>query len=138
MKSLGLLAIALAAATIIAMPARAQDQDQQAAQDQQTAPDPQKAQEQKGATYRFRTEDAGKLKEHYTEAGKVDTLHRAKVAQGGMLPGDWKSRIQPVPEAAMRDLLAPPEGYQFGFIDGYCVVYNPVDGTIAGVVDLTK
>jgi hypothetical protein len=44
--------------------------------------------------------------------------------------------MRPVPAAVIRELAPPPPGYVFGYIDGYCVVYNPTTLLIADVIDL--
>ena len=54
------------------------------------------------------------------------------------MTGDWHARIRPVPEAVIRELPPAPAGYAFGYIDGYCVVYDPNTGMIADVIDLSN
>ncbi|HLH38839.1 MAG TPA: hypothetical protein VKX39_06800 [Bryobacteraceae bacterium] len=43
-----------------------------------------------------------------------------------------------MPETVVAELPPPPPGYVFGYIDGYCVVYDPRTGYIADVIDLTN
>ena len=66
----------------------------------------------------------------------VDTAHRTALVAGGHLPGDWHGRMRPVPVDVIRELPPAPPGYVFGYIDGYCVVYNPTTLLIADVIDL--
>jgi Ni/Co efflux regulator RcnB len=86
--------------------------------------------------YHFRQEDAPKLRQHYKNIEKVDVAHRGEFRAGGNLPNDWRKRMRPVPVAVVRELPPPPPGYVFGYIDGYCVVYNPTTLLIADVIDL--
>lgn len=91
-----------------------------------------------GAQYHFRKEDAAKLRQHYDNINRVDTRNRHHLAAGQELPGDWRERMRPVPAEAIRELPPPPAGYVFGYIDGYCVAYDPNSGYIADVIDLTN
>lgn len=88
------------------------------------------------AEYHFRQEDAPKLRQHYNRIEHVDVAHRTALVAGGRLPEGWHARIRPVPVAIVRELPPPPPGYVFGYLDGYCVVYNPETRLIADVIDL--
>jgi Ni/Co efflux regulator RcnB len=92
--------------------------------------------EERHEEYHFRPEDAPKLRQHYKNIEKVDVAHRGEFRAGGRLPDDWRKRMRPVPVAVVRELPPPPPGYVFGYIDGYCVVYNPTTLLIADVIDL--
>jgi Ni/Co efflux regulator RcnB len=89
------------------------------------------------AQYHFRQEDAPKLRKNYKNISKVDVHNRGRFVAGEVMPGDWHHRIHPVPQALVAELPPPPPGYLFGYIDGYCVAYDPNTGYIADVVDLT-
>jgi Ni/Co efflux regulator RcnB len=91
-----------------------------------------------GQAYKFRDEDAPKLRQHYKNVEKVDVSKRTALVAGARLEGDWRRRLRPVPAAVVRELAPPPPGYVFGYIDGYCVVYNPATLVIAEVIDLAK
>jgi Ni/Co efflux regulator RcnB len=86
--------------------------------------------------YHFRQEDAAKLKEHYKGRAKVDWDHREHWAAGGRLTGDWRKHLEPVPAALIRELPPIPAGCAIGYIDGYCVVYDPGTFEIVDVIDL--
>lgn len=86
--------------------------------------------------YRFRPEDARVLRDHYPNWDSLDLSRRANYVVGGKMPPDWRSRIQPVPIDAVRSLALPPSGYVFGYIDGYCVAYDPDTLVIADAIDL--
>ena len=64
------------------------------------------------------------------------------VAQGVMadsgLGGDLLQRdaFEPVPADVVAYLPPAPEGYVFGFVDGYCVVYDPNTFLVIDVIDL--
>jgi Ni/Co efflux regulator RcnB len=93
------------------------------------------AQEHRGE-YHFRQEDGAKLRQHYKNIEHVDVSHRPQYVAGGRLPADWHHRLHPVPAAIIRELPPPPPGYVFGYMDGYCVVYDPTTLLIADVIDL--
>lgn len=86
--------------------------------------------------YHFRQEDAGRLREHYKGRSHVDWNHREHFVAGGHLPGDWRRRIEPVPRVVLRELPPIPAGLSIGYINGYCVVYDPVTLEIVDVLDL--
>ncbi|HTR66715.1 MAG TPA: hypothetical protein VMH85_13135 [Terriglobales bacterium] len=90
------------------------------------------------AEYHFRQEDAARLREHYHNIQKVDVHHRPAYAVGGYLPADWHHRVHKVPVEVVRELPPPPPGYVFGYMDGYCVAYNPTTRAIADVIDLAS
>ena len=123
--------IALSAAAISSGPALFASPGPQERRDDAQA----RAPEQHGE-YHFRQEDAPKLRQHYKKIEHVDVAHRTAFVAGGRLPGDWHGRMRPVPAAVIRELAPPPPGYVFGYIDGYCVVYNPTTLLIADVIDL--
>ncbi len=90
------------------------------------------------AEYHFRKEDGAKLRQHYNNIGRVDVHSRHALVSGGRLPDDWKGRMNPVPADVIRELPPVPTGYVFGYIDGYCVAYDPTTLYIADVIDLTN
>ena len=103
---------------------------------------PQRVQENEKREYHFRQEDAPKLRENYKNMSRVDTQHRnlnhARYVAGGHLPDDWRKHIQPVPAAVVRELPPVPRGCLIGYIDGYCVVYDPTTLEIIDVLDLSS
>lgn len=86
--------------------------------------------------YHFRHEDAAKLRQHYKKIEHVDVAHRTAFVAGAHLPENWHGRMHAVPVAVIRELPPAPPGYVFGYIDGYCVVYDPATLLIADVIDL--
>lgn len=88
------------------------------------------------AEYHFRQEDTARLRQHYHHIEKVDVRHRPAYVVGGYLPEDWRHRVHKVPVEVVRELPPPPPGYVFGYMDGYCVAYNPASRAIADVLDL--
>ena len=97
-------------------------------------------QEHRAHEYHFRHEDAGKLREHYKDIEHIDrdhrTMHHDRYVAGGRLPDDWKRHIHPVPAAMIRELPPVPRGLAIGYIDGYCVVYDPGTLDIVDTLDL--
>jgi Ni/Co efflux regulator RcnB len=96
------------------------------------------AQEQRSARpdYRFRPQDARILREKYPDWNRVDEHSRGHYTAGERMPEGWRSRIQPVPIEAVRELAPPPAHYVFGYVDGYCVAYDPETLFIADGIDL--
>jgi Ni/Co efflux regulator RcnB len=92
----------------------------------------------KAAEYHFRDGDRAKLREHYDHIERVDTTHRGRYVAGAHLPADFRKHLRPVPKAVVQELPPPPPGYVFGYIEGYCVVYDPATLLVAGVIDLTS
>jgi len=86
--------------------------------------------------YQFRPEDSRILREKYPDWNRIDEHHRGHYAAGDHLSEDWRSRMQPVPIEVIRELVLPPPGHVFGYIDGYCLVYNPDTLVIADAIDL--
>jgi Ni/Co efflux regulator RcnB len=128
MKTKHFLMVALSAAALVSGPALF------------SAPNPQEHHEAEAkrdhAEYHFRQEDAPKLRQHYKKIEHVDVAHRTALVAGARLPDNWHGRMHAVPAAVIRELPAPPPGYAFGYIDGYCVVYDPTTLLIADVIDL--
>jgi Ni/Co efflux regulator RcnB len=103
---------------------------------------PQRGQESQRREYHFRQEDAPKLRQNYKDIGHVDaahrTMHHDRYVAGGHLPDDWRKHIHPVPAALIRELPPVPAGCTIGYIDGYCVVYDPGTLEIIDVIDLSS
>ena len=87
--------------------------------------------------YHFRAQDRGHLQQHYSRMHEhVDRSHRWHFERGSRLPGDWHSRMRPLPREDIRLLPPPPPGYVFGYYDGYAVVYNPATLVVLDALDL--
>lgn len=124
------LLIAISAVALSSVPALRAQERREEAQDRR------EDRAEHAREYHFRTEDGARLRQHYTKIEHVDVAHRHVLVAGGRLPGDWRVRIRPVPAAVIRELAPPPPGYVFGYLDGYCVVYDPTTLLIADVIDL--
>ena len=134
MKKAILFAVTLGLAAAISLPAQERPQEErQPERGQERA-----TQNEHGrAQYHFRQQDAGRLRQNYRGIDRVDVNRRGHFAAGERLPSDWHRRMRPVPESVIVELPPPPPGYVFGYLDGYCVVYDPNTGHIADVIDLT-
>jgi len=66
----------------------------------------------------------------------VDRNHRPRLGPGERLQGNWQSYMAPVPRSLIAYLPPVPPGYQVGYYDGYCIVYNPYTGVILNIIDL--
>ena len=129
------IAVTLGLAAAISLPAQERPQEERGQQQQREQE--RARQDQHGrAEYHFRQEDGRRLRDHYKDIHRVDVNHRGRYIAGERLPHDWHRRMHPVPEAIIAELPPPPPGYIFGYIDGYCVVYDPNTGYIADVIDL--
>lgn len=127
MKQVLLFAVTFGLAAAVSLPAQ-QDRGRE---------QPQNQREQARPQYHFRQEDAGKLRQHYKNINR-DLKNRGHFVAGENLPSDWRHHIHPVPQAVIAELPPAPPGYVFGYIDGYCVVYDPNTGYIADVIDLAN
>jgi Ni/Co efflux regulator RcnB len=87
--------------------------------------------------YRFRGNDYVELRKQYRGPRKFKGA-RPRFERGQYLSNDWRSRMRPVPVVVIRQLPPPPPGYQFGYIDGYAVCYNPTTRVIADVLDIVN
>ncbi len=89
------------------------------------------------AHYHFRAEDRSKLRPHFqAQLAHVDRAHRPHVAAGVTLQPTYQTVIEPVPQDVIVYLAPPPPGYEFGFLDGYVLVYDPSTFFVIDVIDL--
>jgi hypothetical protein len=65
-------------------------------------------------------------------------MHRNYLFIGGYIPERLFDRIQPIPAGLMVDLPPVPPGYEIGYFDGYCLVYDPYSLEIIGLIDLYR
>jgi len=87
--------------------------------------------------YRFRDNDYVELRKHYKGPRRFKG-DRPRFVRGEYLPVDWRRRVRPVPVVIVRELPPPPPGYQFGYLDGYAVCYDPTTRVIADVLDIVN
>lgn len=59
-----------------------------------------------------------------------------KYARTGTLPPGWEKKIEAVPDAVERRLVALPPEYRRGYIDGAIVIYSPRTQVVVDVVAL--
>jgi hypothetical protein len=90
----------------------------------------------KHADYHFRGDEKSKLRSSYKDIGRVDRSHRVSIGREQVLPVQVRTRIEPVPVDIVSYLPPVPEGYMVGFVDGYCVVYDPNTFIVVDVIDL--
>jgi hypothetical protein len=105
-------------------------------------PQPQ-AQQNRGAqgrpSYQFRSQDTGRLRQHYQGGfGRIDRSHRPQFARGGYVSRTYWGDFQPVPSSLLVYLPAVPAGYAIGYYDGYVVVYDPTTYLIVAVLDILQ
>jgi Ni/Co efflux regulator RcnB len=141
MKKALLFAASLGLAAAISLPAQERPPERQQERGQQERAQQERGKDQEHARgeYHFRQEDAPKLRQHYKNINRdMRERDRGHFVAGERLTGDWHKRMHPVPETVIAELPPPPPGYVFGYIDGYCVVYDPRTGYIADVIDLSN
>jgi Ni/Co efflux regulator RcnB len=131
MSKIGIVTL-LVSGALVALPSFAYTQ--QARQDERQ--DERQSENNQRHEYHFKPENKTMLRKNYPNRSKVDWNHRDHFVAGQRLTGDWHARIEPVPESVIRELPPIPAGLAIGYIDGYCVVYNPNDGMIVEVLDL--
>lgn len=79
----------------------------------------------------FSTTDIRIIRQHY--APRYRTLPKGlqkKLARTGQLPPGWQKKMEPFPVALERRLVALPDGYRRGVIDGHAVIYSPQRGVV--------
>jgi Ni/Co efflux regulator RcnB len=94
-------------------------------------------QEHKAAhpTYHFRAQDKAQLQPHYRAAHPHPSNgHRWAWHRGVNLPSGWQGEIEPLPQVDIALLAPPPPGYEFGYFDGWAIVYDPNTGIILDAV----
>lgn len=90
----------------------------------------------RSAHYRFKGDEKAKLRSSYKDIDRVNRGQRVTIAQQQVLPVEVRTRIEPVPAEVVGYLPPAPEGFAFGFVDGYCVVYDPSTFFVVEVLDL--
>ena len=85
----------------------------------------------------FPAQDVRILREHYEPRYRSLPPGLAKkYARTGTLPPGWANKIEPIPGAVERRLVALPPEYRRGYIDGAVVIYSPRTQVVVDVVAL--
>jgi hypothetical protein len=63
-------------------------------------------------------------------------VHRHRLFVGGYMPRNYLANLQPIPPELMTYLPPVPLGYEVGYFDGYCLVYDPDTLIVVSVFDL--
>jgi Ni/Co efflux regulator RcnB len=87
--------------------------------------------------YHFRSQDKSKLQQHYRAAHHqtaVRNAHRWAWRRGENLPAGWQGQVEPLPQEDITLLAPPPPGYEFGYYNGWAIVYDPNTGVILDAV----
>ncbi len=90
----------------------------------------------RSAQYHFKGDEKAKLRSSYKGIDRVNRGQRVTIVQQQVLPVEVRTRIEPVPVEVVGYLPPAPEGFAFGFVDGYCVVYDPSTFFVIEVLDL--
>ena len=87
--------------------------------------------------YSFRSDEKPKIRQHFdVQIRSVDRSHRVHIREGGFIPAESVTVIQPVPVEVVELIPPVPEGCVVGFWDGYIIVYYPDDFYIVSYIDL--
>jgi Ni/Co efflux regulator RcnB len=89
-------------------------------------------------TYRFSSQNKAQLRPHYlADHPKMNNEHRWAWRRGANLPDGWRGRVEPLADADIASLAPPPPpGYEFGYFDGWAIVYDPHTGVVLDAVSL--
>ena len=90
----------------------------------------------KQAHHEFKSDAKTKLRSSYKNITSVNRTTRVTVVREQVLPVEVRTRIEPVPVDVVSYLGPAPDGFMYGFVDGYCVVYDPNTFFVVDVIDL--
>jgi hypothetical protein len=90
----------------------------------------------KAAHYQFKGDAKAKLRSSYKNITTVNRSSRVTIMRQQVLPVEIRTQIEPVPVEVVSYLGPPPAGFVFGFVNGYCVVYDPNTFFVIEVIDL--
>lgn len=88
------------------------------------------------ADYHFNLNDRPRLRASYDSLERVDRSQRVAIARQQAMPEEARHKIKPAPAELIRAMPPLPQGYVIGFVDGYCVVYDPNTFFVAEAIDL--
>lgn len=87
--------------------------------------------------YNFRPGDRDRMRRYYARNfGYINRSRRPHFVIGGFIPLGYRTYFRPVPPHLLGYLPPPPPGYVIGYLQGYCVVYDPTTFAIVSFVDL--
>ncbi len=89
----------------------------------------------RSAHYQFKGDARDKLREHYKGASTTHT-RTVTIVRQEVVPVAVQTRIEPVPVDVVGYLGPAPEGFQYGYVDGYVLVYDPATFFVIDVIDL--
>jgi Ni/Co efflux regulator RcnB len=89
-------------------------------------------------TYHFKSQDKAQLRPHYLADHPEMKKEKCWAWHHGVnLPDGWRDRVEPLADADIASLAPPPPpGYEFGYFDGWAVVYDPHTGVVLDAVNL--
>jgi uncharacterized protein involved in copper resistance len=93
-------------------------------------------QRDKSAHYQFKGDAKTKLRSSYKNITTVNRSTRVTIVRQQVMPVEIRTQIEPVPVDVVSYLGPPPAGFVFGFVNGYCVVYDPNTFFVIEVIDL--
>jgi hypothetical protein len=105
-------------------------------ENQGTAAKGQPTDKDRNAHYQFKGDAKTKLRSSYKGMSSVNRSQRVTVVRQQVLPVEVQTRIEPVPVDVVSYLGPAPDGFSYGFVDGYCVVYDPMTFFVIDVIDL--
>lgn len=95
--------------------------------------------EHRAADCYFQPRDVRIIREYYEPRYRSLPPGLAKkYRRTGHLPPGWEKKMEPLPVAVERRLVALPPGYRRGYIDGSVVVYSPRTSVLIDIVALVR
>jgi hypothetical protein len=83
--------------------------------------------------------NGGRLRRFFLgDARYIYRPHRRLLFSGGYLPGMYLKDMEPIPPTLMKYLPRVPRGFEIGYYDGYCLVYDPEILWILSAIDLYR
>ena len=69
---------------------------------------------------------------------RINRMHRQQFYVGGYFPSLYLRDLRPIPPSLLVYLPPVPSGYEIGYYNGYCLVYDPYTLEIISVIDLYR
>jgi len=87
--------------------------------------------------YRWSPGNTWRFRQFFLGDGRyIRQVHRHRLFVGGYMPRVYLANLQPIPPRLMTYLPPVPLGYEVGYFDGYCLVYDPDTLIVVSVFDL--
>jgi type IV secretory pathway VirB10-like protein len=95
----------------------------------------QASEKDRSTQYHFKSDAREKARAHY-KAQATNHNRTVTIVRQQVIPVEVQTRIEPVPVDVVNYLGPAPEGFQYGYVDGYVLVYDPATYFVVDVIDL--